>query len=647
MSVQIRPGLQILRHGKEAYVSNVRPRHGKVVIDYEDGDVETLSPDQFRREVTEGGIVLLVPTHDGKMQPLAGNWRAIEREKDRDLRVRRQKVLRRLEELRQQGLTIKKALVELGEYCRGLGFSQAPCERTLREWKRLAKEHESSLSPGWRRCGNRYQGPDELLLKVMKEVVGISILGTDLFTLTEAWRTVEARYDQEWTAQHPGIPVPRHSVRKLRNFLKAMPWAEVMKLRLDGRTARGITRRAIQTHDHGIFWERVEMDATVLDIFVRNDDGDEIGRPVLYVGICCATGYPVALHLTIQKPSTLPFVECLRYMYFPKPADFDERYKIKLRIDVFGKPILLWVDNGSEFIGKTATAVVEHLFGDSARCKPMTPEEKPHVERFNGVLKTFIKTLSGATTSSVTGDPRLRRHGEQLLTLEELRGEIYQFVYDRYCVTVNELRSKRAKKAVAPLDIWHEMAATFLEPVPVSLEEFEHALCFKREKRNLGHDGISFDGWNYHSDALGRMYIQHGPGRYEFSYTDLDATTIYVYPPSGGEPVTAFEKVLQGEVCDRSTARMIKKQIAEEKKTLDRRTFTHTLAQHAARKKKVTSSRGRAEQARIDDLLEQAAEHARKTAPRASQPVGAPASPPTDGINLEQAMPRGRKKGVF
>jgi hypothetical protein len=273
----IRPGLQFLRDGKDACLGNVRPRHGKVAVHYEDGDLDTLSPDEFRREVAEGRIVLLVPGHDGKMQPLPGNWREVEREKDRNTRVRRQKVLRRVEELRQQGLTIKQAGLELAEYCKSLGLSHAPCERTLREWKRLANEHESSLSPAWRRCGNRYQGPDELLLEVMTEVVGISILGSDLFTLTEAWRTIEARYHQVWTAQHPGVPVPRHSVRKLKNFLKAMPWAEVLKLRLDGRTARCITRRAIRTHDAGIFWECVEMDAAILNIFVRSEGGEEIG----------------------------------------------------------------------------------------------------------------------------------------------------------------------------------------------------------------------------------------------------------------------------------------------------------------------------------------------------------------------------------
>lgn len=481
----------------------------------------------------------------------------------------------------------------------------------------------------------------------MKEVVSVAYLGSDLTTLSGAWRTVEARYHEEWTKRHPDMPAPRHSVKKLKNFIRAMPWAEVIKIRVDGRTARAITRRAVRTHDYGIFWDCVEMDAALLNIFVRDEQGNEIGRPVLYVAIDRATGYVVGLHVTIQKPSTLPFVECLRFMYFPKPDGFDEKYGLKQRIEVFGKPILLLVDNGSEFVGKTAVAVVEHLFGDSARCKPMTPEEKPHIERFIGALKTFLKTQPGATTSSVTGESRPPRAREELLNIETLRGEIYRFVYDSYCVRVNELRSKKAGKAVAPVDIWKSMSDVFMQPLPVSLAEFERTLYFKRESRLLQHDGIQFDGWNYHSDELASLYSRHGPGRYEFSYSELDATTIYVFPPSGGDPVVAFEKVLQGTACDRTTARVIKKQIAAEKEMLNSRSFAFALAEYGVRSKKAKSSRSRAAQARIDDLIRQAAEHTQKMAPRNAHVMTNTGTSHAEGFDIEQMTPRGRKKGAF
>jgi transposase InsO family protein len=491
------------------------------------------------------------------------------------------------------------------------------------------------------------QGPDEILLASIREVVDVAIANSDRFTLSAAWGTVEALYDEQWRKQRGDIPQPRHSIRKLKRFLRSMPWKDTMKLRLDGRTARAITRTAVYRNTAYALWECVEMDATVVDILIRDEDGNEIGRPVLYVAIDVASGYIVGLHLTIQKPSTLPFVECLRFMYFPKSDGFDARYGIHNRIEVFGKPILIRVDNGSEFIGATATEVVRQLFGDTARCQPYKPEEKPHVERFNGTLRTFILTLAGATTSSITGAKRVPPKSEKLFTLEELRGKIYRFVYDRYSLQSNELRSARCGKAVAPLDIVRHMQATFTEPVPVSREEFERSLCFKRDTRPLGHDGISFDGLKYHSDELKVMYGKTGPVNCEFLYSELNANVIHVKPLAGhGELIDAFEKDLDANV-DRPTVRTIKAQIRAESKELNRRTFAHKLAEHRELQKVTKSSRSRAKTARVNDMLKQAEDHTRLTMPRhLSAPAPASDVKSTMLSVIDSSIPRGRKMGA-
>jgi len=646
MAQRVQAGLQISRHGKNGYVGHIRQLHQKLEIHSDDGDMVILTPEQFRREVVDGDIRLLVPDGNGTLRPVSTNWRENERKTAALERDKRLKILKYVDGERDQGLQIKDIVSKLPNFCREQELGVAPCERTLRDWRKLAKGHESMLSPAWSRCGNRYQGPDSILLEIIGEVVDVAVMGNDLFTLTAAWGFIEARFDEEWKKRKGDIAPPRHSIKKLRNFLRAMPWVDLMKMRMDGRTARAITRRAVRAHDTGVFWECVEMDATVLDILVRDEEGKEIGRPLLYVAIDVATGYPVGLHLTIQKASTLPFVECLRFMYFPKPAGFDEKYGIKNRIEVFGKPVSLRVDNGSEFIGKAATELVRQLFGDSARCQPYTPQEKPYVERWNGILKLYILTLSGATTSSVNGEQRAPKPGEKLFTLEELRGKIYRFVYDVYALRVNDLRSIRCGKAVAPFDIWHEMAATFTQPVPVSREEFEKSLCFKRETRALGHDGIHYDGWNYHSDELAALYLQHGQGQYEFLYTDLDAVTIYVVPPGGGELVAAHEKLLLGTSVDRASAKAVKKRIADEKKILDRRTFAHALVEYRELQGKVKSSRSRSKQARIDDLLTKASEHTKLTMPPPKSTNSSASTTPLPTTGAANSAPRGRKMGA-
>lgn len=647
MPQKIQAGLQFLRHNKHCHVGQIRLAHQSVEIHSDDGNLEVVNIDALRHEITTGDIQMLVPGPDGKLQPVSSNWREREGQKANKTRNKRIQILMVQDEERKKGKTLQDSVEAVKALCKEKGW-RIPSERTLRSWRQLAKGHESMLSPAWNRCGNRHQGPDELLLKVLTEVVNVAILGTDRFTISAVWQTVDAKYDLYWKTQNGDKPKPPHSRRKLKNYLRAIPWSELMKTRLDGRTASALIRTAVHLHTADVFWECVEMDATVLDIMVRDEDGKEIGRPVLYVAIDVATGYVVGLYLTIQKPSTLPFVECLRFMYFKKQDGFDEKYGIKCRIEVFGKPILIHVDNGSEFIGKTATEIVRVLFGDTARCQPYKPEQKPHVERFNGTLKAFILTLPGATTSSVTGEKRTPPKNEKLLSLEELRGEIYRFVYDSYSLRVNKLRSLKAGKAVAPADIWREMKLTYTEPVAVCQKEFERSLCFKRQSATLGHDGISFDGWKYHSDELVKLYKHSGPSKYEISSSDLDATTIYVKNPVDGELVAAFEKTLERSSVDRATAKLVKKRIASEEKELNSRTFEFELTQFRRVQETATSGRSRAKQARFDDILSQVEDRARRTMPLDKPtPDATPTShrPTQDEANVLQATPRGRKMG--
>jgi len=644
--MHIQAGMQILRHGKSSYVGKSHMFDGKIEINSEDGSFAIISPDQFRREHVDGDIQLLVPAGDGTLQPVSTNWLVNERPSARRERERRRKILTYVDMEHRRGLLLKEIVENLPAFCSANQLGFAPAQRTLRLWRYLSKGHESMLSPAWGRCGNRLQGPDELLLEAIRDVVKVTTLKSDRFTLKATWEFVEAKFDELWRQNHGDAPIPAHSIKRLRTFLRSMPWSEVLKLRLDGRTYRAVTRAAVKVHDTGVFWECVEMDATLLNILIRDEEGREIGRPVLYVAIDVASGYVVGLHLTIQKPSALAFVECLRFMLFPKPEEFDAQHEVKNRIEAYGKPITLRVDNGSEFIGKVATEYVYQLFGDTARCQPYTPQEKPHVERFIGIVKTYVQTLQGATDSPLTKTKRAHPKKEKLLTLEELRSKLYRFIYDDYALRCNELRSKRARKAVAPHDIWTEMKTTYFEPVSINREEFEKSLCFKRDTRKLGPDGIKFDGWTYHSDELEALWKRFGTGRYEFLYSDLDAVTIYVVSPDGGEPIPAVEKILAGSVVDRATATLVKKKLAAEKKELNARTFPQRLAELRAHQKYADSSRGRNEKARSEDMVRQAEEHVRKTMRRKDPPPQSNGDQVSGLTEKVTKAPRGRQMGV-
>jgi len=645
MSREICIGMMYERCAKVWRVTGLRINHGKIIAGADDGDVEHVDIQKFLFESSEGLIQRLVPDGQGALRPVPHEWRLREREKSKNERLKREAILMAEADETKARKSLKQAAEAIAALCAERHW-KTPTERTVRNWRKRARQHESLLSPQWDRCGNHLQGADELLLQAMENVFEATMAVNDRFTISAAWKLVEAKYDD--LCAKKGQQPARHGIKKLKHYLLQMHWSDLMLAQLDLRTARAITRRTKGLNTADLFWDVVEMDATFLPILVRNEAGNPIGRPILYAAIDVASGYPVGLHLTILKPSVPPFVEFLRYMYFPKPEGFDEKYGIRKRIEVFGKPVLARMDNGSEFIGETATAVVVHVLGDNARCKPMTPQEKPHVERFNGSIKQFVRTLPGSTESAVTPGMRIVPATEDLLTIEELRGRLYREIYDSYVFQTNVLRSWKNRKTVAPYDIWMDMSRSHLPPFPVSRQEFELATYYLRAERTLNHDGIAFDGLTYHSVALGALYAATGSGKYEIRYSDFEAATILVLPRDGGEPVVAIAKELQGLKVDRATAAEIRAEFAADGKVLDRRSFPQRLAElEEQRKSAAKSMRGRNKQARKDEMMKMARDAIQPTMPPPDSAScgSAPASNPAGGWDFVAGSQLGRNRG--
>lgn len=636
--MQPRIGTPFFWRNKRWEITGLRLEHAKLEVSADDGDLTVLPIDTFREYLSSGACLRVAVDRAGHEHPVSPTWMKDERESARLERQTREAILAAEAEAVLNGKTKKEARDKVVALCTEKEWD-IPCERTLRYWRAASGGHESMLSPAWNLCGNRRQGPDELLLEAMQEVAEQALLSNDRFTITAAWEFVEALYDKKCRGDEHRPPQTRrrHSIKQFKKFLSKVAWITQMGARLDSRTRRALTRVAVHAHTADSLWELVEMDASWLDIYLRNAEGENIGRPILYAAIDVASGYPVGLFVTMQRPSVLPFVECLRFMYFPKPEGFDKKYGILKRIELYAKPIILNVDNGSEFIGQIAMAVVRVLLGDSARCKPYTPEEKPHIERFFGYVRAFVRTQPGSTLSAVVKEQREPGKGEELLEIEEFTGRLFRYIYDEYALEINESRSWKWRQAMAPIDLVKEMKKSQMEPFPVSRDEFEAAVFFKRKTRTLTSEGMSYDGWMYQSDELAHLYQRQDHGKYEFSYSDIDAATIHVHPRDGGEPVVATAKELAGLQVDRPTARMIRKEMAREGEILNERTFAARLARYEQVKADTKSVRERARFQRVKDALEQARNATLPTMPR---PPGAQAKPKVPAVVAERAEPK-------
>ena len=294
MAQQLEGGMEFVRNGKLHHISQLRLQHGKIEIQSDDGDLAIISTDAFRREMVDGCIQEIVRDDAGVAKPVSTNWMELESECSRAERNRREKILSYVNDELKRGIKLTLIVNELKAYCTEQHLGHAPSERTLRNWRKRARGHHSMLSPAWNLCGNRRQGPDEMLLSCIREAVLNTIARSDKFRLSRVWGITEALYRKKWEQEMGDIPMPPHGILKLQNFVQAMPWNERNRLQLDGRTARAVNRTAVSRNTTDVLWQVVEMDATVLDVFVRDEEGHEIGRPVLYVAIDVATVLTIA-----------------------------------------------------------------------------------------------------------------------------------------------------------------------------------------------------------------------------------------------------------------------------------------------------------------------------------------------------------------
>ena len=167
MVQMVKAGLQICRRGKLSYVGRLRLMHEKVEIHSDDGDLVVLTVEAFRRELVDGDIQILVPNGHGEFKPVSQGWREDEGDVARRERNKRVQILNYVNDACKHGALLKDTLPQLASFCSEQRLGAAPSERTLRNWRVLARGHESMLSPAWNQCGNRYQGTDEILLGVI------------------------------------------------------------------------------------------------------------------------------------------------------------------------------------------------------------------------------------------------------------------------------------------------------------------------------------------------------------------------------------------------------------------------------------------------------------------------------------------------
>jgi putative transposase len=149
--------------------------------------------------------------------------------------------------------------------------------------------------------------------------------------------------------------------------------------------------------------ERVEMDNTLLDLFVVDEeDRLPIGRPLLIYALDVYSGLPCGFYIGFEPASAFTASACTYHSIMPKP-DVQQRYGTTHPWPVFGLMETLVIDNGKDFINADLKAACGQLGILLEQMPVRTPWFKGSVERFFRTNNTRAIASKSALLSRLSG----------------------------------------------------------------------------------------------------------------------------------------------------------------------------------------------------------------------------------------------------
>lgn len=562
--------------------------------------------------------------------------------------------IRRDAELRANGNSAARAFEilkgELLEDARHASYAPSSFNiRTLQMWKKtLGDEGPNRLIPHNQDQGQFGPRHDADYEDCVFEVLEQLLLKSDRVTIRVAAAKAEKLYRDRYTGTKEKL-----GDCALRSFLSVMNTLradDVIRARHDTETAKRLTLQARFYARVEVPFDVVEIDSTVGDVFLSDIRGVCIGRPVICAAIDAASGFPLAIRIDLESASEKLTIQTIKEIMLPRGEEFFERLGIENRINTAGVPRVLVSDQGSENSGKWLPGIIAQSGMEWAKNIPGCPEKKPHVERFFLELNRYLQTLPGATTSKTMPHRARIEKGmfEACITVEELEGLIYKWIYDVYATKIRRLIHSPLRVAESPLDSWNRMVNGIAQ-LPLQPNEVHQIFMVKETKRSLQHYGLDVGNVQYSSPELCELLSEIGrKSTVEVRYDPTDIRAIAVVHNRDGVPNPMIvpaksEHVLP--IAFKDVARIKKPSDEAKAKDLAARATAADLAQKAQElaeqrgKGKITSLRkarkAEAQRRKITQVVERA-----KSPPLKSASVSKTVNQPTPRMAVRRREQR-------
>ncbi|MCD9147192.1 MULTISPECIES: Mu transposase C-terminal domain-containing protein [Rhodobacterales] len=411
-----------------------------------------------------------------------------------------------------------------------------PTVRTLQIWLKLwLQGGEPNLLEKSGNSGNYLPRHDHVFDDIVHDLLEKSYIASDRYTIKSL--TAEAGSIYTARCEENGMKPSPHGEKVVRTIVKRLPHADIIKARIGGPEGRRAVLQAAEFQTVTAPLERVELDCTVADIFVVDEEWVVLGRPTICAAIDCATGVIVGITVSLEDPNSIMVAKTLKETMTVKDAAFFEKHDIEYPMQTCGRLRVVVTDQGSENSGELIEACLKNASFELRKNIPGQPDRKPFIERFFLELNRFLRTLPGATQTDLIGakERTKKAQREAQLTCQDLESAIQKWRYDVYARKSRKRIQSALRTREAPYDCWQRLAEEHLIIEPPSRHQLRQMFYLRKGTRKVQRYGIEYEKIQYSSPEL-REYVKSvGPGQLvDISIDPTDIREIAVSDPTTG-----------------------------------------------------------------------------------------------------------------
>lgn len=463
---------QVLHNGRPATIDRQVGLDRKLII-YEDGSSEIVKYTKLSR-LRETGDPLV-------------NEIPMEAYKETQIKLAR----KRLEVIAPILEDSKNRTKRIREAIKKTGLSKSTIYRWLRDFE-CSPRITSLVSKASRKRNKRL---DPRVERIIEDTIKEEYLKPKQVSKKRIFESVK---EQCQTAR---LKIPHPNTVNAR--INALSQKSKTKGRRGAKIAREIHDPNKGTFPEGRFpLECVQMDTQKLDIIVVDSvDRQAIGRPYLTVAVDTFSRMIVGYYLSLESASSYTAGACIYRMLLPKDGIL-EKFKINGSWPVWGLPVNLHVDNGSDFKSDSVRrACDKHTITIEFR-PPGFPNWGGHVEAFFKTLTHWVHDLDGTTTSKPQELHSYDAIKNSTMTMEEIEKWFLTFIVYVYHERLH------SSMEVPPIRRWEDgirgtngFAGIGTPDIPDDTRDLR--LDFLPSKiRTVSKYGIRWDNIYYNADVL-------------------------------------------------------------------------------------------------------------------------------------------------